>query len=301
MVTIDLRSFDDDGFVLHFGGRTHEVDALTFGSALVSLTEAIKAINSEINPGYKLEISIEAVGPGSFRARLKTEKRSLRNLFSREDARNIVLALFATFIWEKVIDPDQPPTIIVNIDSVVIEHRGDRIIVPVHTVEQKAQVRNNAAVNRHVAKAMEILENDPSVASIGITKSLSDPEPLIEFPRAVFPIIRKNAIPLPEDGRRYVDNESILSVHKAVFERSARKWEFVWNGFKISAPILDQTFFDRLECRQVSLRQGDAFKATLRVHQIFDQMSGTWLNSSYEVLTVGDLVSRKPEQSEADF
>jgi hypothetical protein len=68
-----------------------------------------------------------------------------------------------------------------------------------------------------------------------------------------------------------------------------------------SASIVDQTFFDRLESRQISLRQGDAFMAVLRVHQVFDPMSEIWLNERYEVVAVGDLVSRKPDQHEAGF
>lgn len=130
MNTIDLSTFDDDGFVLHFGGRTHEVDALTFGNALVSIAEAIRAINQEVNPGFALEIAIDAVGPGSFRARLKTAKKTLKNLFSGNIPRDIIIGILSTLLWEKVISPDEPPQIIINDDSVIIEHGSDRIIVP---------------------------------------------------------------------------------------------------------------------------------------------------------------------------
>lgn len=301
MTTVDLRGFDDDGFVLHFGGRTNEVDALTFGNALVSLAEAIRAINHEVNPGYGLEIAIEAVGPGSFRAKLKTAKKSLRNLFSSTSAREIVIALFATFLWEKVISPDEPPRITINSDAVIIEHGSDRIIVPKEAFDHKQRVEKSPAVNRHVAKSMEVLESDPSVTSLGIVRGLRDPEPVIEFPRETFPVIRRNAVPPPEEGHRYEDHEVVLTVHKAVFERSARKWEFVWSGFRISAPIMDQVFFDRLEGREVSIQQGDAFKAVLRVHQAFDRMSETWLNEKYEVIEMGEKISRKPDQTVAGF
>ncbi|QQR37917.1 hypothetical protein [Devosia rhizoryzae] len=274
---------------------------MTFGNALVSIAEAIRAINHEVNPGYSLEVAIEAVGPGSFRARLKTEKRSLLNLFSGQTARDLVIALLATFLWEKVIDPDTPPVITVNSDYVIIEHGSDRIIVPKEAFDHKAEVERSPAVNRHVSKTMEVLEHDPSVTSLGIARNLTDPEPVLDIPRGLFPIIRQNSVPATDDGRRSQEHNAILSVHKAVFERSSRKWEFVWNGFRISAPVLDQTFFDRLENRQLSLRQGDAFRAVLRVNQVYDRLSETWLNESYEVVTVGELVSRKPGQMESDL
>jgi hypothetical protein len=301
MATIDLRTFEDDGFVLHFGGRAQEIDALTFGNALVSLAEAIQAINHEVNPGYALEVAIEAVGPGSFRARLKTAKKSLRTLFSRDSAHDLVVALLAILLWEKVISPDIPPKIRIHPDEVIIEHGGDRIIVPRAVFGQKEKIERSPAVNRHVARSMEILENDPSVASLGIARDLRDPEPVIEFSRESFPIIRRNAMPPPEDRRRFQDHDVVLSVHKAVFERSARKWEFVWNGFRISAPILDQTFFDRLETRQIALRQGDVFHAVLRVHQVHDGRTGTWLNENYEVMAVREVIARGPDQSQANL
>jgi hypothetical protein len=182
MTTIDLREFADGGFVLHFGGRAHEVDALTFGNALVSLAEAIRAINHEVNPGYSLEITIEAVGPGSFRARLRTAKKSLRNLFSSTTAREIVIALFASFLWEKVISPAEPPRIIVNTDAVIIEHGDDRIIVLKEAFEQKSKVEKSPAVNSHVSRAMEVLEGDPNVTSLGIARGYETHSQLSNFP-----------------------------------------------------------------------------------------------------------------------
>jgi hypothetical protein len=301
MTTIDLSTFDDDGFVLHFGGRTHEVDALTFGNALVSIAEVVRAINQEVNPGFALEIAIDAVGPGSFRARLKTAKKTLKNLFSGSVPRDIIIGILSTLLWEKVISPDTPPQITISDDSVIIQHGNDRIIVPREAYDAKRKVEASPAVNRHIARAMEVMENDPSVESFGIATGLRDPEPLLEFPRSTFPVIRQNAMPRPEEGSRYEDKNVVVSVHKAVFERSARKWEFIWNGFKISAPILDQTFFDRLEARKVAIKQGDAFRAVLRIHQTYDKMSGNWINDRYEIMTVGDLISRRPDQLSADF
>lgn len=301
MTTTDVRQLQDSSFVFHFGGRPNEIDAITFGNALVSLAEAVRAINARVNPGYSLEIAIEAVGPGSFRAKLKTAKKSLKNLFSASIIGDIAIGLLTTILWEKVISPDDPPTIIVQTDAVVIEYGADRIIVPKDVFEAKAKVERDPTVNKHIAKAMEVLDADPAVTSLGITTELRDPDLVAEFPKAVFPVIRQHALATPSDKSRFDDTNAVLSVHKAVFERSTRKWEFVWQGFRISAPILDDTFFDRLEAREISIRQGDAFEAKLRVHQAFDALSGTWLNDRYEVIAVGDIIHRRADQMVADL
>lgn len=300
MRTTDLTKFEDDGFVLHFGGRTHEVDAFTFGNALVSFAEAIQSINNEINPDFKIEIAMDAVGPGSFRVNLKTAKKSLRNLF-KDAPRNIIIALLATFLWEKVLDGDTTPRIIVNDDSVVMEVGEDRIIVPRDAYEARKAVNENSSVNRNVAKAIETIQADPSIEEFGISLGLKDVDPVLNLPRSVFPAILQNTVVLPEEESRYVDQDAALSIHKAVFERSRRKWEFIWNGFRISAPILDDDFFDRLEQRSIYIRQGDVFKATLRVHQIRDRMNGNWLNERYEIIRLGELIDQGPDQISFDM
>ncbi len=93
----------------------------------MSIAEAIRAINQKVNPGLALEIAIDAVRPGSFRARLKTAKKTLKNLFSVNIPRDIIIGLLATCLWEKVISPEEPPRIIINYDSVISEHGSDRI------------------------------------------------------------------------------------------------------------------------------------------------------------------------------
>ncbi len=79
---IDLRDLSDDSFVIHFGGERRGMDATTFAQALTGFTEALRSINRELEPGYDLDVIIEAVGPGSFRARLQAVKKSAGNLFS---------------------------------------------------------------------------------------------------------------------------------------------------------------------------------------------------------------------------
>lgn len=298
MLAVDLTDFSDDSFVLYFGGRSHEVDAHSFGHVLILLAEAAQAINQEINPGFSLEVAIDAVGPGSFRAKLKTSKKSLRNLFSADIPKGIIIGLLSSFIYEKM-RPQEPPEITINDDSVIIQHGSDRIIVSRETYEAKERVNANPVVNRNVGRVMETLENDSAIDSFGIARALEDTEPLFEVPRALFQVVRSNIAARPEVGRRAIKKNVVISVHKAIFDRSTRKWEFIWDGFRISAPILDQTFFDRLEAREISITQGDAFDAVLRIHQTFESVSGNWLNESYEVISVGARVSRRPDQQTA--
>ena len=73
---------------------------------------------------------------------------------------------------------------------------------------------------------------------------------------------------------------------------SRRKWKFVWNGFRISGTVLDEDFLRKFEKGVMSIEEGDVFKATLRVLQFRDRMSGSWLNEKYEVLKVYESIDQ---------
>jgi hypothetical protein len=64
----DLTKLRDDEVVFHFGGRLNEVDAYTFANTLLALVDGLRAVNQQINPGFGIDIRIDALGGGSFRA-----------------------------------------------------------------------------------------------------------------------------------------------------------------------------------------------------------------------------------------
>jgi hypothetical protein len=64
MAVIDLRQFPADQVVIQFGGRPYQVNLYTFANSLIALSEAMRAINTQINPNFNVEITISSVGPG---------------------------------------------------------------------------------------------------------------------------------------------------------------------------------------------------------------------------------------------
>ena len=278
-----------DEFVLHFGGRPNEVNAFTFSNSLIALGEALQEINSQINEAFSVEISIEGVGPGSFRAKLKTRLKALSSLFAGGLSKEILVGILSAAIYEKAIKPiigSPEPTIIINDGSVVVQSGSDRIIVPRNVYEAKSKLKSLQAVDRHISKAFSALEADSSVSNFGLAHDIHDREPVGLIARERFAIMAEAAEAPSTDDRRYEDVPAKLVILKAVFERGARLWQFVWNGIRISAPIKDQTFFDRLARREVAFTQGDVLNVVLRVHQYRDEMSGVFINEPYEVIEV---------------
>jgi len=128
MAEIDLRRLSEDEFVIHFGGRPNEVNAFTFSNSLIALSEALQEINKQTNPELGIEVAIEGVGPGSFRAKLKTRLKSLGGLFKRT-SEGVIVGVLATLICQRLF-PDSPISISVDESQVVLQRGHDRIIIP---------------------------------------------------------------------------------------------------------------------------------------------------------------------------
>ncbi|MFA7676515.1 MAG: hypothetical protein WCY28_03875, partial [Candidatus Shapirobacteria bacterium] len=70
-----------------------------------------------------------------------------------------------------------------------------------------------------------------------------------------------------------------------------RKWEFYHSGNRISANILDENFFNKIDTGE-SFAKGDQLKADLQITQIFDESIGTYVNESYAVIKVDEHIKR---------
>jgi hypothetical protein len=296
---VDLRSLRDDGFILHFGGRVRSVNAETLGRTLVALSDALSAINDDVNPGYRLEVVIEALEPGSFRARIRANKKLVGNIFGALPIKEVLAGLLVLLIYDLIRGQDDKTTVIVKGDVVIVETKDSRIVIDRPVYEAKKALRQKDRANAHIGKAIEALQADDDVKEFGIGESLEQEELVLKIPRREFPLILEHAMPPINDENDTIDVPAHLSIKKAVFERSRRKWEFIWNGVPISATITDRKFFDRLIRRQVYLQHGDAFDAVLRIKRSRDPVSGAWVNRHYEVIAVGDTISRAARHVDA--
>ncbi len=286
MTDVDLRTLSPAEVVLHFGGRPNEVDAFTFANSLVAFADALREINSQINTNFSLEVTIEGVGPGSFRAKIGTKLKSITSFFS-DDVRSLLINLLASFIYVRVLDPQGQAQIIINDDAVIIQNGADRVIVPRATWDARQALKKPKDIEKHIAKAFEVIEDDTSITEFGLAAQLDSKAPIGHIDRKHFGAL---AHPSEDHGDKeanpHFDTEARLTVLKLVLERSKRKWQFVWNGIKISASIRDENFFDKLAAREYNFAQGDTLLVTLRVFQIKDEFSGVMLNDKYEVIAV---------------
>lgn len=279
MGTIDLRRLDDDQIVIHFGGQLSSVDAYTFGNSLVSIADTIRAINETINPGQNIEVRLDSVGPGSFKAVIKKVKKGLGGFLSRAPE-NAFWAILA--VW--LIDPafEGSRTVQVFDDRVEIREGGDTIIISREAFAQFQNTRNNPKIERSVRETFKTMERDESVENFGITPSLDDPEPLVQIPREDFhKLASGEALPIEGSSRRPQHTRSILVVLKPWVDASKHKWSFEWNGVPISAYLTDDEFLGRVRSHEIRFGNGDALDARIEYFQDYDENLGVWVNDTH--------------------
>jgi hypothetical protein len=283
MNVVDVSKFEDS-VVIHFATEGPRINAYTLASTLVAVADAAKAANSSLNLGYDIEIVVEAIGPGSFRVNIKALYSAARNLFSKEVVTALAISVIANYIYERALSVDHSVRVVVNTDEVVIETNGERIIVPRNVYDATRRAEKNPHFVRAVARTFEAVATDEKVTGFGLVPRMDSPPPEITIPRE---IIGKLSFDVPEDPtNRVIVEQCELQIVKAILERGHRKWEFMWRGIKISAPITCDRFYEEFFAHQITIAPGDSLKVRLAIKQVRDDMTGIYSNAGYEVVEV---------------
>lgn len=283
MQIINIAEYNEE-VVLHFGGETKKINAYTLASTLVSIADAVKEANSIINPGYDVEVLVEAFGEGSFRAKVKTAYKGARNIFSNDTLKAIAFSVVANFIYEHTLAPDSDVTVNVNDKEVIIEQGETKIVVPRETYEATKEVQKSEKFKKSISRVATSIEKDENIDSFGFTANINDETPDILIPRKGILLLSD-----PEEiaePTREIEERAVLFIKRAILERSKRKWEFVWRGFKISAPVLDEQFYSDFFAHKITVAPGDQLEAKLKIYQSKDEDTGIYSNDRYEVIQV---------------
>lgn len=294
MPTVDIRSVEDS-FVIHFGGEFRRINAYTLATTLVGIADAAKAANELINPGYEIEVVVEALGEGSFRATVRAIYTKAGNLFSQQNLKTVVLAVIAAFVYEHTLAPDRDVTINISTEEVVIEQGDTKIVVPREVHDAKKEIEKVPEFRRGVGRAIGAAERDPSISDVGFG-SEDVPEPPVRIPRERFAQV-STPIPGGDGNVRNVEQITKVRILRAILERSRRRWQFVWNGVPISAPVLDDGFYDDFIAHRITIAPGDALEVRLSIKQVLDPDIGVYLNEGYEVVEVLNHIPRSEQDN----
>ncbi|MFB3896661.1 MAG: hypothetical protein ACE14V_10205 [bacterium] len=283
MTEIDLRSVGDT-IVLHLRKDQRSINAYTLATTLISLADAAKDANTQINPGYDIEVVVEALSDGSFKAKIKVLYKSLDNLFSKESLKAIIFAVIANYIYEHTLSPDTSIQVKVSTNEVIVEQGNKKIIVPRQVYDAEQQIKTSTYFREKIGRAFDSILKDPQIKSVSI-----DPDDKYKYnlPPINRDDLERIAILPPTNDERHVTEETAeMQIIRAILEKSRRRWEFSWKGFRIAAPILDDKFYQNFVSHKITIAPGDKLKVRLRILQILDHSTGVYFNDGYEILEV---------------
>lgn len=150
----------ENSFTIHFGSEHPRISAYTLASALTGIADAARAANATINPGFEIEVVVEALGQGSFKATLRAIYSEVGNLFSKETLRTIVLAVIANFVYQHTLAPDSNVQIDVGENEVVITQGDTTIVVPRDVHDATKEVESSPEFKKGIGDAVRAIETD---------------------------------------------------------------------------------------------------------------------------------------------
>lgn len=294
MRVVDIAHFENS-VVIHFDTEDKRINAYTFASMLVSLADAAKAANTSLNAGCEIEIVVEAIGPGSFRALIRALYSSTKNLFANQVVVGVVIGVLVNYIYERTLSIDNMVTVEVKTNEVVVQKGNDRVVVPRNVYDATRHVEKNSQFVKAMTRTFEAVAGDEKVRSLGLVSSMDSPPPSI-------PILRSTLLALaaevPEDpDSRVITEQAELQIVKAILKKSTRRWEFVWRGITISAPVMHEQFYVDFFAHEITIAPGDTLKVTLAIKQSKDPDTGIYTNIGYEVIQVHGHVPRIRQMS----
>lgn len=289
MRVVDISQFENS-VVIHFDTDDTRINAYTFASTLVALADAAKAANNALNVGCEIEIVVEALGPGSFRALIRALYSSSRNLFANQIVLGLVLGVLGNYIYERTFAVDDKVVVEIKTDEVIIKKGNDRVIVPRKVYDATRRVEKNPQFVKAMTRTFEAVSNDDKVKSFGLVAAMDSPSPAIPIPRET---LLSLASETPEDpDNRVVTEQAELQIVKAILKKSNRKWEFVWRGITISAPVIHERFYIDFFAHEITIAPGDTLDVTLAIKQSKDPDTGIYTNVGYEVVEVHGHIPR---------
>jgi hypothetical protein len=283
MATIDISQLEDT-LVIHFATEGKRINAYTLASTLVAIADAAKAANASLNPGCEIEVVVEAIGAGSFRAKIRAIYKKHKGVLSNQVIAGVVIGVLGNYIYERTLAVDDTVKIEIHTDEVIINRGNDRVVVPRNVYDATRLAEKNPSFPKAVTRAFDAVARDEEIAGIGLVPQIDSPPPAILIDRRELQLAALLPIETPND--RIVPELVDLQIVKAILERSRRKWEFMWRGIKISAPVTDEKFYIDFFAHDITIAPGDILQVTLHVHQTKDAATGIYKNTGYEVVQV---------------
>jgi len=277
---------EQETLTIKFDGQNHQVDVQTFVYSVLNFTTVIKETNKK-NGGNPININIKAPEKGSLLVDLVTNAINNQTLLNATTILSSTIVIVGgVYQLHKFISGKKTKEVKSENGSTIITLEDNSTLT---IAENIYNIYNSTpAIPDSISKNFSALSEDPAVTNFEVFRN--GKEKIIEVAKEDYARMSIKQQIETENSRTIVESAN-LYIYKVVFEKTDRKWEFYYNGNKISANLFDEEFFKLIDQGE-SFSKGDQLKVDLQVTQVFDESIGTYVNQSHAVLKVYEHIKR---------
>ncbi len=277
---------EEQKVTIKFDGQSHQVDLITFTNVLLNYLTVVRAAASQVGVEKAVKVSIAATEPGSLDAIISVAADGIGTIFDfignhENGISAAVLVAGGLYGFKQKIagkksivkeSEDKASNIVnLNVDGKAMVVNGDVY----------ALYENHPETTAAIDRSFSILCDNPEVSAVSMK---TDNDVIFSADRDEFSGIATSPNYEGPDIRHVITEATLLVTKPYLAASKTRKWEFIYNGEKITACIHDESFLKRLG--QFSFSVGTRMAVKLDVTQELSERYSAYLNKSYAIAQV---------------
>lgn len=271
-------------FRIKFEKTELSINAETYVQSLISLSTIIREVNYQVGSGPGVTVNVLAQEPGSFDVALEIAEVIQSNQALIRDGIAVLSGIVGTVVGviqlkKHMKGADESKTEI-NGDQVSIKDNNGTLIFQTNNTTYNLY-KNNQAVNDAVSDQFQAVNKDPEMEAVTITSG----EEVVTLTKEDFSTLSEKRI-IEVDDTEEVIVPAQLTISKLVLDNRYRKLEFVYQGTKVGAKIIDDAFWQKILAGEVSFANGDVLVGDLKIIREYDTTLGAYLNKDYSVINI---------------
>ena len=292
MTHIEMETPRTTLFKFKFDGRPQGLKAATFLSCVGNLIHCLEEINQTLNHTYhtqnRLELRIHGLK--------KTAEADLElveyneGLLPNQPGMDSVLDVLVRLLEVKRFLKANHPKYKEEINSIqteIVNADGDTRMVSKLVLEI---YESNQRINTELSHIFKLLDQDEDITGL-ILKDENNFKLFYARKKQLKGLSKKLGY-LAAEKREVIESVTV-SITRISFENHYR-WEFYLQGKKVSARILDQQFFDKINQGE-RFAKGDVLHIDIRRFQVYDAQLDAYIDKAFEVEKVHSHIPREPQ------
>lgn len=268
---------------IKFEGQTHQIDANTLISALVSYQAIITEANKVLGGGVKsIDLRVNAIEKGSFIVDVSLAENLLKQIFSgdtMEYLANLGAVVGGVYALYKVLK-GKPAKTENDKKAIEIKYPDEKVSVTLNDCIVK--VYNQPMMREAVSKAIEAADTDVNVDGLSIDSGSCTPPVTFkkeEFKEYIYDGFEEEKS-IPDEQVEIVD--AYLTIIALNFEPGSR-WMFMYNGFKIQMIVKDDALMKKINEGE-RFGKGDAIRVKMRIVKRYNAVYKAYENKAYKIV-----------------